>query len=412
MFNIDARRNATTNLSACLICLCIVLSAPANLTASAPEENGADAVMQSAADAEVEQTRLLKHNARDRVLMDDADWVIDSLPLVAVIDMNYSADGKRLTIRGKRRMIVVDALAASVLGEFKHDMHPYDLKLAPKGCTPGDVGTNADATLAAVGTDCGWSWEEEPSSGIVFVSVDGTHEPDTIRFDGNYGVVTASRFLPDDRHLALCLTEDSKRSEDNWSGGRYGIYDYVDKHWLWFEQDTAAASIQVSPSGKFVAFTVYDYRYDWAGTFTTESFSAWGRLVDVEQAVAAPTLMNRFRLKLAADDKMRLYFRISNRGAYLPEVFNHRTGDFKALRVPAVSYNGAFFGDDLYAGLFTNKYEDYSVVRILDPVAGTLQDCLKLPQSLGFAISPDGSKIAIVMHDGTLWQQDFECDSE
>ena len=389
-----------------------VLLTCAVLQASPLDETAAGAVLQNAAEAEVEQTRQLKRNDRDRILMDDADWVIDSLPIVAVIDMNYSADGKRLTIRGKRRMIVVDALAPSVLGTFKHDTHPYDLGIAPMGCTPGDVGTNADATLAAVGTDCGWSWEEGPSSGIVFISVDGTSEPDTIRFDGNYGIVTASRFLADDRHLALCLTEDAKRGEDNWSGGRYGIYDYIDKHWLWFEQDTAATSIQVSPSGKFVAFTVYDYRYNWAGTFTTEFFAAWGRLVDVEQAAAAPTLMNRFRLKLAADDEIRLYFRISDRGEDLPEVFNHRTGNFKALRVPAVSYNGAFFGDDLYAGLLTNRYEDYSVVQILDPAAGTLQDCLKLPQSMGFAISPDGSKIAVIMNDGTLWQQNFECDTD
>ena len=351
----------------------------------------------------------LKVGGRDRVLMDDADWVVEDIDNGNVFDMEYTADGDRLVLYGREKMTLVDARSGAIIGVFNHAFNQDEMQYGHIMITPGNVGVNRDGSLAAVGIKSGRPGQEGPS-GIALVTTDGSAEPDTILFDGNYGNVVASRFLPDKRHLAVCLYENTGVELDVRSGGRFGIYDYVDKEWLWFTQDASARLVEVSPSGKFVAFDVYNYHYNFSGTFTTETYSAWGRLVDVKQAAEAPTLMDRFRLKQSPNDKARLYFRLSGDGSPA-EVFYERAGQFTASLVRDDVANGAFIDADRYVYLKRNRDLDLSELFVLDPDTGAgLTTACSWSEAVGaFAVTPDGRKIALLGGESMLWQQDFDC---
>lgn len=386
---------------------CALLCAAPHADAGADGNNASAAVMEGdVAGAPLEK---FKVDGNDRVLKADADWVIEDVENGNVFDIEYTADGKHLVLYGREKMTLVDALNGEIIGVFNHAFNQDEMQYGHIMITPGNVGVNSDGSLAAVGIKSGRPGQTG-RSGIALVSTDGSAESDTILFNGNYGNVVASRFLPDKRHLAVCLFENTGAELDIRSGGGYGIYDYVDNKWLWFTQGVAARLVEVSPSGKFVAFDVYSYNYNFSGTFTTESYSSWGRLVDVKKAAEAPTLMERFRLKQSPNDKARLYFRVSADGSPA-EVFYERAGEFTAALVRDYVATGEFIDADRYVYLKRNRDLNLSELYVLDPDTGEglTTDCSWSVAVGGFAVSPDGKKIALIGGVSMLWQEDFDC---
>ncbi len=423
MLHSELKQSGLNAFALAAIFACLFCCAAWSVQAGSDGNKASAAVMDGdGASAPLEK---FKVEGNDRVLKADADWAVDLPSFGELLKLDYTADGKRLVVYGADEMLLVDARSGELIGAFKHGFNPDDRRVSDFTVTPGNVGVNRDGSLAAVGVKSGRPREEGPS-GIVLVTTDGSAEPDTILFDGNYGNVVASRFLPDDRRLALCLFEDIGVNLDVISGGRYGIYDYVDKHWHWFTQDTAAASVEVSPSGRYVIFDVYGYRYDFEGSATRVTEFGRGQLIDVDQAAEASTLLKRAGIKVAADDETRLYFRYSRSGGSLPEVLYHGAGNFRAIRVQGDVGNGflidaergllidgesgAFIDAERYVYLRSYYKEGRAELGLIDPETGEAltTDCSWDKSVTAFAVSPDGKKIAL-LGDGLLWQEDFEC---